>query len=87
MDDGSLGQTSNFMKICTCAFSEEEHDILVEWLKDKYAIKSHKHTYSGYRVLVIDIDSRKDFVKIVKPYIVPSMEYKVTFREYHTWVN
>lgn len=87
MDDGSLDKTSNFMKISTCSFSEKEHVEIIQWLEEKYSIKSHMKNYSGYRCLVIDIDSRRNFVNLVKPFVIPSMNYKITFREYHTWVN
>jgi recombination protein RecA len=87
MDDGSLIKSGNFMKISTCCFTESEHRILVDWLKQKFDIRSHTKVYSGYRVLVIDLDDRKKFVKLVRKFITPEMKYKITFREYHTWKN
>ena len=87
MDDGSLSKQSNFIKLHTCSFTEQEHEVLSLWFKEAFAIKSHMAVYSGYRNLVIDLDSRKDFIKMIKRYVVPSMEYKITFREYHTWEN
>lgn len=87
MDDGSLSKASNFIKFHTCAFSDSEHNALSFWFENKFGISSHMKIYSGYRNLVIDLDSRKQFVKIIKPYVIPSMMYKVTFREYHTWEN
>jgi recombination protein RecA len=87
MDDGSLSKQSNFIKLHTCSFTEQEHDIVSLWLKDTYGIQSHMKIYSGYRNLVIDLDSRKKFIKMVKRYMVQSMKYKSVFREYYTWVN
>lgn len=87
MDDGSLSKESNFIKLHTCSFSEAEHDMLSLWLKDEFCIKSHMKTYSGYRNIVIDLDSRKDFVNLIKDQVIESMKYKVTFREYYTWAN
>lgn len=87
MDDGHLGKASNFIKISTCSFTEYEHQVIIDWLKSVYGIASCMKIYSGYRILAIDVGSRKDFVQLVKPYIVDSMQYKATFREYHTWTN
>lgn len=87
MDDGSLSKESNFIKLHTCSFSEKEHDVLSLWLKEKFCINSHMKIYSGYRNLIIDLDSRKDFVNLIKDHVIESMKYKVTFREYHTWEN
>jgi|LSQX01.1.fsa_nt_gb recombination protein RecA len=87
MDDGSLSKESNFIKLHTCAFTEEEHQVLVQWLDETFGVKATMKVYSGYRNLVIDLDSRMDFVKLLKSHVPNCMKYKVLFREYHTWAN
>lgn len=76
MDDGTRS-----LKISTCAFSETDHEILIEWLKNKFDIRSRMAVYSGYRVLLIKLESRNNFLDIVKPYIVPCLRYKVETKE------
>lgn len=43
--------------------------------------------YGGYRNLIIDLDSRKNFVNLFKDQVIENMKYKVTFRGYYTWAN
>jgi len=87
MDDGSLSKSSNFIRLHTCSFTKSDHIILSEWLLKQYGISSYMREYDGYRNLVIDIDSRLEFVNMIKPFVISSMSYKTTFREYDRWVN
>lgn len=82
MDDGTLGKTG-FLKISTCSFTENDHQIIFNWLKSKWGVDSHMVNYSGYRQTIIDLKSRKRFLEIVKPHIVPCLNYKGEMK----WAN
>jgi hypothetical protein len=77
MDDGSsLGKGA---RIATNCFTLEEVNFLCNILKSKYNIiatpnKSGKD--KGF-ILYIHINSMKIFTKIVKPYLLPSLYYKL----------
>lgn len=86
MDDGSLSKQSNFIKLHTCCFSKKDHLKLIKIL-DNFNVQSELRNYSGYKNLIIDIDSRKNFVKLIERHVPVSMNYKITFREYGQWVN
>jgi hypothetical protein len=86
MDDGSISKQSNFLKLHTCSFSKKDHLKLIEILFN-FGIKSEMKIYSGYKNLIIDLDSRKRFVNLIKGKVHESMKYKITFREYGKWGN
>ena len=75
MDDGSECGT-----IATNSFSLDEVKLLQNWLLKKWNISS---TIWGKRVnyvLHIDNSSRQQFENLIKPYIIPSMEYKLKYK-------
>lgn len=74
MDDGSECGT-----IATNCFSLEEVELLINWLKTKWNIISTKQKNKENYVLHISQKSRLDFERLIFPYIVPSMYYKLKF--------
>jgi hypothetical protein len=77
MDDGST--LNKGAKIATNCFTLEEVNFLCNVLKSRYNIfatpnKSGKN--KGY-VIYIHVNSMKLFTSIVKPYLLPSMYYKL----------
>lgn len=75
MDDGTNSGT-----LATNSFSYEEVSLIKDWFKEKYNINTSIHTQkskSGTQYLIyILANSRPHFYELVKPYIIPSMEYK-----------
>lgn len=71
MDDGTLGRNSP--NIALCNFSEESlnnlKDLLYSW--------NIKCTIDKYHNLYISAESRETFFSLIKPYIIPSMRYKI----------
>lgn len=63
--------------LSTCGFSLEENQFLAEFIKERFDIE-FKVRKDGkyYRLRMGAIESNK-FLEIVKPYIVPCMEYKL----------
>jgi LAGLIDADG DNA endonuclease family len=87
MDDGS--KVKKGVRIATYCFTFEEVEFLCKVLKNKYEIiatagKSGKS--KGY-FIYIDNSSIKLFTNIIKPYLLPSLEYKLdliqNFYYYH----
>lgn len=75
MDDGT-----NSGVLATNSFSYEEVLLIKNWFKDKYnintSINTHKVKSGVQYTIYILTDSRPTFYNLVKPYIIPSMEYK-----------
>lgn len=74
MDDGSECGV-----IATNCFSLDEVELLINWLKTKWNIIATKQKNRVNYVLHISQKSRLDFERLIFPYIVPSMYYKLKF--------
>lgn len=76
-DDG--GRVSSGLKISTNSFTYEEVKFLAEVLKDKYKFKVtvNKAGALNQYVLYFSKNSMGDLAKVVKPYMHPSMYYKL----------
>lgn len=74
MDDGSSNGT-----LATNCFSEQEVNLLMYWLKNKWGIESRKWNQEEHFVINIPKESRLDFERLIFPYIIPSMYYKLKF--------
>jgi hypothetical protein len=72
MDDGY--KTKFGYALCTNCFELEHIQYLRDWLYYKYRIIT---TVFGQNITYIHADSRDIFTDLVKPYILPSMEYKL----------
>lgn len=75
MDDGS-----NSGVLATNCFSYEECSLIQKWFKDKYNIETTIQNQKGKKgiqhLIYIKVQSRPNFYNLVKPYIIPEMEYK-----------
>lgn len=75
MDDG----TNNGVLATNC-FSYEECLLIQKWFKDKWNINTslqHQKNKGGLQYLIyILAESKPIFYNLIKPYIIPSMEYK-----------
>ena len=74
MDDGS-----NDGVLATNAFTLSELDLLQNWLKEKWAIKTTLQKNKSNFVIYIRQESRKHFEELIFPYMIPSMYYKLKF--------
>lgn len=74
MDDGC-----NQGVLATNSFTEFEVDLLQEWLKKKWNITANKRHSGNYFILKIASESRLNFDKLISPYIIPSMQYKLKY--------
>lgn len=79
MDDGSY--TRERIDISTYSFSLEEISLLRECFMENFDIQMryHRDRDKGYRMYCNQRETRR-LVKIIHPYIIPSMMYKIGFR-------
>lgn len=74
MDDGTYQGS-----IATNCFKEIEIDLLISWMSDKWNIICTKHKHLDNFILYISQKSRLDFERLIFPYMIPSMYYKLKF--------
>ncbi len=76
MDDGSFSR--NRIDISTYSFSLLEVNILQGYFKDIFDIKMnyYRDRDKGYRMYCNQEETKK-LIKIIRPYIIPSMMYKI----------
>lgn len=75
MDDGTF--KSPGVRIAINNFTKKEGEILIQFLQDKYNIKSSLHKNSDQYQLYIKKESLYILIDLVKPYFHPSMLYKL----------
>jgi len=79
MDDGGRRKDCHGMFLNTLSYSKTEQTKLQECLVKNFGIETRIHWISdGYR-LYIPINSAKSFCKLISPYIIPSMVYKLPY--------
>ncbi len=78
MDDGTLFKNKG-LKFCTNSFTLKEVQYLSTLIKNNYNLESsiHKVSVVNQYNIYIPKSSFKNLIKIVKPYIHPSMYYKI----------
>jgi hypothetical protein len=76
MDDGCINGT-----ISTNGFKEQEIDLLINWLYEKWNIKATKQKNLKNFILHISQKSRLDFELLIFPYVISSMYYKLKYLE------
>ena len=74
MDDGTYDG-----HIATNCFSESEHNLIIDWMYKNWNILCAKHKNGPQYNLYISQKSRLDFERLIFPYMIPSMYYKLKF--------
>ena len=74
MDDGTFNG-----QIATNCFSESEHDLIINWMNNVWHISCTKQKNKNQFTLYISQKSRLDFERLIFPYMIPSMYYKLKF--------
>lgn len=78
-DDGSYSRTQGYIILCTNSFSLEEHELMKEFFNDRFGLdptigfRDKKYYYLRFK----QGDSKK-LIKIIKPFIIESMKYKIS---------
>lgn len=76
MDDGSKSYRTYYIN--SQGFSCQEQEKLMRMLKEQYGIGSSLNKDKVYRRIRIRTASANDFRRIIDPYIIPSMRYKLS---------
>lgn len=63
-------------KFSNQSFTYEENELFVQWLLS-FGIQAHIQTSNGHEVHISTIEAKTKFVEIIKPFILPSMYYKI----------
>ena len=82
MDDGSLGK-SNALHIHTEGFSMDKTAILSQWLALKGIQTKITMAKKKYYILMMNQENLYKFVEQIRPYIIPSMQYKIAIKQNH----
>jgi len=76
------------VKFCTDSYSKESCENIVKWFKERWNIDAHYRNRQirsdgemSYRV-ILDSTSVYDFIDLIRPYIIPSMMYKIDYEAY-----
>jgi hypothetical protein len=72
MDDGFA--TKNSFQISSCSFVDEEIAILQRILKENFDINTNKNVVNEIYIVA---ESRKKFLSLVTPFVIPSLKYKL----------
>ena len=74
MDDGCASGS-----IATNCFSEQEVNLLITWMREKWNIQCTKQHQLNNFIIYLPKESRLDFERLIFPYMLPSMYYKLKF--------
>jgi len=90
MDDGSLynakyqGRKYSTYSKCTARLntylSKEENQIIIDYFKEKWNVEWKLEQEKGFYRLRCNTTEFRKFVEIIKPYIVPTMLYKIDIK-------
>lgn len=98
MDDGSFYKKDNEdgtksicfdLRISTDCFSKEENEMIVDYLYTTYGIKFYTYKYhpernGGAWILRARKEAAIKFIDLIKPYVIPSMQYKIEYKSNNT---
>lgn len=84
MDDGSYYYNStnrgSRMKIATCSFTDDEQNLMINYFQNKWELNpkiNYDNKNYKYPVLYFNADDARRMVEIIRPHVIPSMEYKL----------
>lgn len=79
MDDGGRRNDSYGMFLNTLSFTKNEHAVLQECLMRNFSIETRLHwIQDGYRLYIPSREVKK-FCELVCPYVIPTLQYKLSF--------
>ncbi len=82
MDDGNArkyaGRITAF-HLNTQSFSHEENEFLIQSMRKIWQIECVQHSNHEYTRLYIGAKSSSKFNEIIRPYVLPSMKYKIGY--------
>lgn len=78
MDDGHKRTDCNALRLSTESFSYCDHKRLQNCLRDNFKIKVKLHKKKNSWNIYVPNSEVKKFCSLVKPYIIPRMNYKIS---------
>lgn len=78
MDDGYKRNDCNALRLGTDSFRLEEQKLLQNVLSENFSIETKIHKKGKYWNLYVPVRESKRFIEIIKPYILPKLNYKIT---------
>jgi hypothetical protein len=82
MDDGSKTNSGGYY-LHTNSFSKENQEFAIKILENRFKLKINLHkTTKGSFIMYISARSAKQFERLVSPYIIDSMKYKLHNKVY-----
>lgn len=86
MDDGCLSYKKRNGKIhareltLNTYLGKEENEIIIKYFKEKWDLRFGLNKSKGKYRLRMGTHEAKRFIELVKPYIIPSMQYKIDMK-------
>ncbi|HCM38314.1 TPA: hypothetical protein DIS61_06705 [Patescibacteria group bacterium] len=77
MDDGFRRKDSKGFYLCTSSYTQEEHKVLQEVLFKRFMILTKVHHQREYLRMFIPSASANTFNGLIKPYVLPDLNYKL----------
>lgn len=77
MDDGTYDYFGKRIEISTNDFSYDEHLLMKKWFENKLFISPTITKRRNQYVLKFNVKDTEKLIKIIKPFIIPSMRYKI----------
>lgn len=77
MDDGFRRRDCNGLYLCTSAYTEKEHSLLLEALKMNFKIDAKVHFAAGNARIYIPALFAKQFCDLVKDFVLHDLSYKL----------
>ena len=78
MDDGYKRNDCNALRLNTDCFNYREQNLLLRCLKINFGIDARIHRKGKFWNIYIPKPEAKNFCKVVRPYILPKMKYKIS---------
>ena len=77
MDDGFRRRDCNSLYLCTSAFNQTEHLLLLETLKVNFNIDARVHFAAGNARIYIPASSAKQFCNLISKFVLKDLSYKL----------
>lgn len=78
MDDGTLNQPGKYATMCSQSFSKRDHESIMGQLYSRFNLRTNLHQEKGGNFyFTFPVADSREFFDLVRPYIIPSMQYKI----------
>jgi hypothetical protein len=84
LDDGYLNEHGRGIRLSTCCFTIEEHNIMIDFFQQKWKLRSKiewtaisKLTDKKYPYLKFLTEEARRLIDIIRPFVIPEMLYKI----------